>query len=162
MTAISHNLYKGITEDTTDVQNFASAVCLAIEQNLVPTVLFKRLTTCFRGHCKHGRYESSPSISQLNIIKLFYSQWLLFLLFYDYFWRYYHIWMSTLDEHISNNITTSGHSPQFSMIFLPFWRCYQIWMSTLDSEHIFQWHHHQWAHPPIFYDFFGYFLAIFA
>ena len=45
MTAISHNLYKGITEDTTDVQNFASAVCLAVEQNLVPTVLFKRLTT---------------------------------------------------------------------------------------------------------------------
>ena len=29
------------------------------------------LGTCFRGRCKHGRYESSPSISQVNIIKLF-------------------------------------------------------------------------------------------
>ena len=27
--------------------------------------------TCFRGRCKHSRYESSPSISQVNIIKLF-------------------------------------------------------------------------------------------
>ena len=41
MTVISH---KGIIKDTADVQNFASAVCLAVEQNLVPTVLFKRLT----------------------------------------------------------------------------------------------------------------------
>ena len=44
MTAITHTQYKGIVEDTTDVQNFASAVCLAVEQNLVPAVLFKRLT----------------------------------------------------------------------------------------------------------------------
>ena len=45
MTVINHNQYKGIIEDTADVRNFASAVCLAVKQNLVPMVLFKRLTT---------------------------------------------------------------------------------------------------------------------
>jgi hypothetical protein len=45
MTVINHNQYKGIIEDTADVRNFASAVCLAVKQNLVPTVLFKHLTT---------------------------------------------------------------------------------------------------------------------
>ena len=45
MTAISHNQSEGIIEDTADVQSFTSAVCLAVEQNLLPRDLFKHLTT---------------------------------------------------------------------------------------------------------------------
>ena len=39
--------------------------------NYTPLVFNLDYVTCFRGRCKHSRYESSPSISQVNIIKLF-------------------------------------------------------------------------------------------
>jgi hypothetical protein len=45
MTAISHDQSKGIIQDTADVQNFASSVCLAVEHNLLPRDMFKHLTT---------------------------------------------------------------------------------------------------------------------
>ena len=45
MTTIKHNLHQSIVKDTADVRNFASAVSLAVEHNLVPPVMFKSLTT---------------------------------------------------------------------------------------------------------------------
>ena len=45
MTAISHNQSEGIIEDMADVKSFTSAVCLAVEQNLLPRDMFKNLTT---------------------------------------------------------------------------------------------------------------------
>ena len=116
--------------------------------------------TCFRGHCKDSRYESSPSISQVNIIKLFLQSvafisailWLFleilpYLNVHSGLWTYSQItslpvstasnflWFfcifgddtrfecpsQTLNIFL-NDITTSEHILQFSMIFLAiFW-----------------------------------------
>jgi hypothetical protein len=45
MSTIKHDQHKGFVQDAADVRNFASAVCLAAERNLLPRNMFKGLTT---------------------------------------------------------------------------------------------------------------------